>query len=55
MDGRFAPMMDGWGWLWQLGPVSTLLVLLVLALVVFTLLTTTRVPVTLAVAPNAKE
>ena len=56
MDGPYGPIIDGWGWLWQwlwqMQLTWMLLGLLVLALVVFSLVTTRHEP-TAPTAPKA--
>jgi hypothetical protein len=54
MDGSSGPMLDGWGWLWQMAPVWSLLLMLVVGLVVFSLVTATGGPKT-PTAPDVDE
>jgi hypothetical protein len=54
MDGSSGPMIDGWGWLWQMAPVWSLLLMLVVGLVVFSLVTATPGRETPA-APDTNE
>jgi hypothetical protein len=42
MDGPYAPLMDGWIWMWQMGPAGTLLLLMVVGLGLFGLVTNAR-------------
>lgn len=46
--------MDTWGWMWQMAPVWTLLLMLVAGLVAFSLVTATPGPTT-PTAPDAEE